>query len=86
MVDLELRNINCDMGTLSRSDGSAIFTSGLYLPHFCRGHVRFSVLGETCVIAAVNGPSLSGHKKLSIDEAVVDVSYRPKRGQTSKFV
>lgn len=83
-ISLELRTINCAMGNLSRSDGSGMYASGLYL--LCLLLViLYSVLGETCVMAAVNGPSLSGHKKFSIDEAIVDVSYRPKVGMTSKF-
>lgn len=80
--DIHLRALNCEVNPLTRSDGSAMLTQGSLPISSINSTPNFIYVysGETAVIASVYGPVEVKTQNLQIENATLDVCYRPKTG------
>lgn len=74
---------HCNLNTLSRPDGSALYSQGKC--QFLNNHNKFlhsvlHFLGKTTIVAGVYGPTECKNTKILIDKAHIEMHYRPKSG------
>lgn len=72
--------LSCELGILSRPDGSVSFSQGKK-PKFVLLNIQLDFfLDETTVIAGVYGPVECKSSKALVEKAVIEAHFRPKSG------
>lgn len=88
-TSFEMREMKAELGLLSKSDGSAMFSQGniavkqSFLLHTKAVFNIFKIQGITTLLVNINGPVEVKIQNMNVEKASIEVYYRPKSGLPS---